>query len=149
MSDLSNIAAFVKYHREKQKITQEQLSEMTGVGLHFIRDLEQGRSKLRLDKVNQVLSFFGFHLGPISGANDPWLIWRTFLDKPVTITKKDKHKITGFLIREIRDEKSNIIAWKILPNQAALNWKKNKDDKLLIEVKQGDIADINYQTIDN
>ena len=56
MKETSNIAAFVKYQREKQKLTQEQLADMTGVGLHFLRDLEQGRSKLRLDKVNLVIS---------------------------------------------------------------------------------------------
>ncbi len=147
MKPISNIAAFVKYHREKQKLTQEQLAEMTGLGIHFIRDLEQGRSKLRLDKVNEVLSFFGFHLGPNVNANDPWQIWHRFINKAVTITKTNKQQVVGFLMSEIRDEKSNIIAWKVLPNPSALEWKKSKDDALLVEVKQNEIADINYQTL--
>lgn len=147
MKTISNIAAFVKYHREKQKLTQEQLAEMTGLGIHFIRDLEQGRSKLRLDKVNEVLSFFGFHLGPNVNANDPWQIWHEFINKAVTITKTNKQQVVGFLMSEIRDEKSNIIGWKVLPNPSALEWKKSKDDALLVEVKQNEIAEINYQTI--
>lgn len=147
MKPISNIAAFVKYHREKQKLTQEQLAEMTGLGIHFIRDLEQGRSKLRLDKVNEVLSFFGFHLGPNVNANDPWQIWHTFINKAVTITKTNKQQVVGFLMSEIRDEKSNIIAWKVLPNPNAREWKEGKNDELLVEVKQNEIADINYQTL--
>jgi y4mF family transcriptional regulator len=145
MRQITNIAAFVKYHRDKQKLTQEQLAEMTGVGLHFIRDLEQGRAKLRLDKVNDVLSFFGFHLGPNINGNDPWQIWHTFLGEAVTITKTNKEEVIGFLIREIKDEKNNIIAWKVLPNLKALEWREKKDNSLLIEVKQSEIADINFQ----
>lgn len=147
MNKISNIAAFVKYQREKQKLTQEQLADMVGVGIHFIRDLEQGRSKLRLDKVNQVFSFFGFHLGPNVNSNDPWQIWHTYLNKAVTITKTNKQQVVGFLMREIRDEKSNIIAWKILPNPKALEWQEKKDESLLIEVKQNEIEEINYQTL--
>ncbi len=147
MKELSSIAAFVKYNREKAKLTQAQLADTTGVGIHFIRDLEQGRSKLRLDKVNQVLSFFGFHISPSVKANNPWQIWHTFMGKPVTITKTNKQKVVGFLMKEIRDEKSNIVAWKVLPNLKALNWQKKEDDSMLVEVKHDDIEEINEQTI--
>jgi len=40
------------------------LSEKAGVGLRFVRDLEQGKTTLRMDKVNQVLQLFGLELGP-------------------------------------------------------------------------------------
>jgi len=43
---------------------QQQLAEKAGVGLRFIRDLEQGKTTLRMDKVNQVLKLFGQELGP-------------------------------------------------------------------------------------
>lgn len=147
MDKISIFAAFVKYHREKQQLTQEQLAEMTGVGIHFIRDLEQGRSKLRLDKVNDLLSFFGFHLGPVANTIDPWRMWHTFINKAVKITKTNKKQVEGFLMREVRDEKSNIIAWKVLPNPRALEWKEKKDESLFIEVKQNEIADIILQTV--
>ncbi len=145
MKETSNIAAFVKYQREKQKLTQEQLADMTGVGLHFLRDLEQGRSKLRLDKVNDVLSFFGFHLGVNSKANDPWQIWHNLLGKPVTITKTNRTQVVGFLMNEVRDEKGNIVAWKVLPNPKALVWNKKQDSSLLIEVRHNEIMEINHQ----
>lgn len=48
--------------RRKYNLTQEQLAEKSGVGIHFLRDLEQGKQSLRMDKVNQVLSVFGTNL---------------------------------------------------------------------------------------
>ena len=38
---------------------------MAGAGIHFVRDLEQGKSSLRMDKVNDVLKLFGEELGAI------------------------------------------------------------------------------------
>lgn len=48
--------------RKEAKLTQVELALRSGVGLRFIRELEQGKATLRLDKVNQVLGFFGYHL---------------------------------------------------------------------------------------
>ncbi len=62
---MSHIALFVKEKRRALGLTQERLAEMSGVGLRFIRDLEQGKETLRLDKVDQLLFFFGHTLGPI------------------------------------------------------------------------------------
>lgn len=59
------IAEFVKIKRNNAKLTQPELAEKAGVGLRFIRDLEQGKSTLRLDKVNQVLQLFGHQAGPV------------------------------------------------------------------------------------
>jgi y4mF family transcriptional regulator len=61
----STIAKFVKEKRKQVKITQPELAERAGVGLRFIRELEQGKSTLRLDKVNQVLELFGAEIGVI------------------------------------------------------------------------------------
>ena len=44
---------------------QPELAEKAGVGLRFLRELEQGKETLRLDKVNQVLQLFGYETGPI------------------------------------------------------------------------------------
>ena len=54
-----NIASFVKERRKQLKFTQTELAMRAGVGLRFVRELEQGKSTLRLDKVNQVLALFG------------------------------------------------------------------------------------------
>lgn len=56
---------FVKEKRSSAKLTQPELAEKAGVGLRFIRDLEQGKLSLRMDKVNQVLQLFGHELGPV------------------------------------------------------------------------------------
>ena len=53
------IAAFVKAKRKNLGLTQIILAQKAGVGLRFVRDLEQEKSTLRLDKVNQVLDLFG------------------------------------------------------------------------------------------
>ncbi|EAT59152.1 transcriptional regulator, putative [Chlorobium ferrooxidans DSM 13031] len=46
-------------------MTQPELLAKAGTGLHFIRDLEQGKKTLRMDKVNQVLSLFRYERGPV------------------------------------------------------------------------------------
>ena len=56
---------FVKLKRNAVKLTQPELAEKAGVGLRFVRELEQGKESLRLDKVNQVLQLFGYHVGPV------------------------------------------------------------------------------------
>ena len=60
-----NIRDFVKKQRKLHGLTQADLALKAGVGLRFIRELEQGKSTLRIDKVNQVLQLFGKTLGPV------------------------------------------------------------------------------------
>ena len=48
--------------RKNAGLTQTEFAKRAGVGLRFIRDLEQGKSSVRMDKVNQVLEFLGHHL---------------------------------------------------------------------------------------
>jgi len=59
------LAKFMKDKRTDAGLTQLDLAGKAGVGLRFVRDLEQGKETLRLDKVNQVLQLFGFQLGPV------------------------------------------------------------------------------------
>ncbi len=56
---------FVKFNRKRLKINQAEMALKCGVGLRFVRELEQGKKTLRTDKVNQVLNFFGYELGPV------------------------------------------------------------------------------------
>lgn len=60
-----NLATFVKAKRREQGWTQVQLADYAGVGLRFVREMEQGKSSLRLDKVNQVLDLFSACMGPV------------------------------------------------------------------------------------
>ncbi|TGL00802.1 transcriptional regulator [Leptospira bouyouniensis] len=62
--ELDHLSDFVKRERKKNSLTQEDLARMTGVGLRFVRELEQGKPSLRMDKVNQVLEAFGAKLVP-------------------------------------------------------------------------------------
>lgn len=64
-----NLSEFIKEKRKLLDLTQKDLAQKAGVGLRFVRDLEQGKNSLRIDKVNQVLSLFGFELGPIKENN--------------------------------------------------------------------------------
>ena len=61
-----NISTFVKSHRKAVKLTQPELAEKAGVGLRFLRELEQGKASLRLDTVNKVLWLFGYEVGAVA-----------------------------------------------------------------------------------
>ncbi|NMB32989.1 MAG: helix-turn-helix transcriptional regulator [Clostridium sp.] len=63
MENLS-LSDYVKRMRKQYDLTQVDLSEKAGVGLRFVRELEQGKQTLRMDKVNQVLNLFGAELAP-------------------------------------------------------------------------------------
>ena len=54
---------FVKLKRKEFKLSQPELAFRANVGLRFVRDLEQGKKTLRMDKVNSVLNYFGYQLG--------------------------------------------------------------------------------------
>ncbi len=60
-----SIRDFIKEKRRLNNLTQQELAEKAGVGLRFIRELEQGKETLRLDKVNQVLKLFGYEVGAV------------------------------------------------------------------------------------
>lgn len=64
------LSDFIKNKRKAVKLTQPELAEKAGVGLRFIRELEQGKNSLRMDKVNQVLQLFGYEVGPIKSMQD-------------------------------------------------------------------------------
>lgn len=63
------IASFVKDRRKMFNLTQIDLAEKSGVGIRFVRELEQGKPTLRLDKVNQVLALFGHEVGAVPIVN--------------------------------------------------------------------------------
>lgn len=59
------LSKYVKAMRKQYNLTQVELSEKSGVGLRFVRELEQGKTTLRLDKVNQILNLFGSEVGVV------------------------------------------------------------------------------------
>ena len=59
------LADFVKKNRKMNKLTQEELAKKAGVGLRFIRELEQGKNTVQVDTVNKVLKIFGSSIAPV------------------------------------------------------------------------------------
>ncbi len=61
----TRLSKYVKEMRKRYGLTQVDLSEKSGVGLRFVRELEQGKPTLRLDKVNKILELFGSEVGAV------------------------------------------------------------------------------------
>jgi y4mF family transcriptional regulator len=59
---MDNLNEQIKQLRKKAGLTQVEFSKRSGVVLRFLRELEQGKATVRLDKVNKVLEFLGYHL---------------------------------------------------------------------------------------
>ena len=62
---MMTISEYIKQKRKKNGLSQVELAERAGVGLRFVRELEQGKQTVRMDKVNDVLALFGDCLGPV------------------------------------------------------------------------------------
>ena len=58
------IGSYIKQERKKAGLTQDEFAMRSGLGLRFIRELEQGKKTVRLDKVNQALAMFGMEAVP-------------------------------------------------------------------------------------
>ena len=64
MFNMSTIGDYIKEERKKAGLTQEEFALRSGLGLRFVRELEQGKETVRLDKVNQALAMFGCEAVP-------------------------------------------------------------------------------------
>jgi y4mF family transcriptional regulator len=62
---MKTLAEFVKQRRKEVNLTQEEFAERAGVALTVVRKIEQGKTNMNLDKVNQVLAMFGHELAPV------------------------------------------------------------------------------------
>ncbi|MBV5280972.1 MAG: helix-turn-helix transcriptional regulator [Paludibacter sp.] len=71
------LSTFLKDKRKQTNLTQQDLAEKAGVGLRFVRELEQGKTTLRIDKVNQVLRLFGHELSPTEIDREKLLSYET------------------------------------------------------------------------
>ena len=67
---MNSLAKFVKERRIRTGLKQEELAQKSGIALTVIRKIEQGKTNLNLDKVNQVLAMFGHVLGPLEIKED-------------------------------------------------------------------------------
>ncbi len=141
----NNISDFIKYSRKRTNMTQEQLAEKAGVGLRFIRDLEQGKKSLRLDKVNQVLALFGHKMLPTSDAIwDPYEILRKYSNIGVHILLKNRKELYGIILGPIMAN-GQIVEWLFVSNNNAKRYKKTEDKDLLETIKHIEIQHIKKQ----
>ena len=90
---MSNLSVTVKQLRKQYNLTQENLALKSGVGLRFVRDLEQGKASLRLDKVNQLLDYFNYEMAAMPKANKH--IFFELTDRTVDMNAKAKGYILG------------------------------------------------------
>lgn len=63
---MEKLAEFVKRRRKKTTLSQQEFAERAGIALTVLRKIEQGKTDLQLDKVNQVLKMFGHELAPVN-----------------------------------------------------------------------------------
>ena len=61
---MNKIAEFIKTNRKEAGLTQEEFAIRSGLGLRFVRELEQGKETVRMDKVNEALAMFGMEAVP-------------------------------------------------------------------------------------
>lgn len=61
---METIAQTIKQRRKEAGLTQEEFAIRSGLGLRFVRELEQGKETVRMDKVNQALAMFGMKAIP-------------------------------------------------------------------------------------
>jgi y4mF family transcriptional regulator len=61
---MTALSLLIKQKRKKHNMTQEELSAKSGIGLRLVREIEQGKTSMRMDKVNQLLELFGMELTP-------------------------------------------------------------------------------------
>lgn len=143
---MSNLSSFIKYQRKKLKLTQEELAAKAGVGIRFIREMEQGKETMQLDKVNQVLDLFGFNLLPGKHQIDAYDIFWNYFKKAVKITLKNRVEKYGIIIKEITDKQENkISAWQFVANNNVLKYHQKTDDNLTEIILHNDIQTIEEQ----
>ena len=61
---MNKIAEYIKTSRRAAGLTQEEFAARSGLGLRFVRELEQGKETVRMDKVNVALGMFGMEAVP-------------------------------------------------------------------------------------
>ena len=61
---MNPIAKFIKENRKAAGLTQEEFAIRSGLGLRFVRELEQGKETVCMDKVNAALAMFDMQAVP-------------------------------------------------------------------------------------
>ena len=62
LNNMKQLGQIIRQVRKDQGLTQEQLAATCGVGLRFIREIEQGKASCHVGKVIQVIHMLGIKL---------------------------------------------------------------------------------------
>lgn len=57
-------SSVIKTKRKEVGLTQEEFAMRSGLSLRFVRELEQGKETVRMDKVNTALAMFDMETVP-------------------------------------------------------------------------------------
>lgn len=137
-----NLADLVKYMRHSTNLTQEELAQKAGVGLRFVRDLEQGKQTIRMDKLNQVLALFGYKVSATSARKqDQWEIIMNHMNRNVRITQKDWTERTGIL-KGYRMKDQQVLHWEFIPDSNALKYRDTKDETLVEKIDNDNLLNV-------
>lgn len=66
---MTALSKIIKEKRRQNRMTQEELAAKSGLGLRLVREIEQGKVTMRMDRVNQLLALFGMELVPAPKTN--------------------------------------------------------------------------------
>ncbi len=62
INSVKDIGILVRQERKQQGLTQEQLAAHCGIGIRFLRELEQGKETCHVGKVLHVVQMLGVNL---------------------------------------------------------------------------------------
>jgi len=137
-----NLADLVKYMRQSNKLTQEELAQKAGVGLRFVRDLEQGKQTIRMYKLNQLLALFGYKVSATSARKqDQWEIIMNHLNRNVRVTLKDWTERTGIL-KGYEMKNQQVLSWEFIPSHHALKYRDTKDETLVEKIDNDHLLNV-------
>ena len=94
---MNKIAEFIKENRKEAGLTQEEFAIRSGLGLRFVRELEQGKETIRMDKVNAALAMFDMEASSVKPMKDTLLlmtapIWRAKAQVPYRLLYPSQKK---------------------------------------------------------
>lgn len=69
ITDSKSLGALIRKERKEQKLTQEQLAGLTGVGMRFVRELEAGKESCQIGRALQVAAALGLSV-TVSGRRE-------------------------------------------------------------------------------
>ena len=111
----TNLAEQVRARRASLALVQEELAELSGTSVRFIRSLEQGKATVRLDKVQAVLEVLGLELtarlrvSAVSARRNP----RSYLHELTSV--REAHVFKGDRLAAVLRRLSGGVEFRYLP----------------------------------